>query len=118
MDMSRFNQPPREETDLKAKDFVGKHLELVIREAGSVTYPGKNGQADQEKSFIYFEGKEKRVILSGENNQVLCDAYGEQDAGWRGKRISLTTKDYSKEGFPPGWIVAALDAEMDDDIPF
>ena len=117
MDRSKFNPPPRVETDLKAKDFLGKHFKLVIREVDTVTY--NEGEANEEsKTVLYFEGKEKRLVLNATNNQILCSAYGDDDDGWIGKEVSLSTKDYSDKGFDPGWIVQALNVEFSDEIPF
>ena len=117
MDRSGFNPTPKVETDLKAKDFVGKNMKLVIREVDTVTY--NEGAADENsKTVLYFEGKEKRVVVNASNNEILCNAYGPDDAAWVGKEIGLTTKDYSKEGFDPGWIISALDVAFEEAIPF
>ena len=117
MDRSKFNPPPKVETDLKAKDFVGKNLKLVIREVDTVVY-NEGEPNEQAKTVLYFEGKEKRVVLNATNNETLCNAYGADDDGWGGKEIGLTTKDYSDKGFDPGWIVQALEVEFESDIPF
>jgi hypothetical protein len=117
MDRSGFNPPPRTETDLKAKDFVGKNMKLIIREVDTVTY--NEGAADENsKTVLYFEDKEKRVVLNASNNQILCTAYGSDDTAWVGKEVGLTTKDYSDKGFDPGWILSALDVEFEEAIPF
>ena len=104
--------------DLKAKDFVGKSMKLKIDRVDTVTYPANEKQPEQTKAVLYFEGKEKRLVLNSTNTETLCNAYGDDSDGWVGKNISLTTKDYSAEGFGHGWIVAALDVDFDDDLPF
>ena len=117
MDMSKFNQPPKVETDMKAKNFLGKNLKVTIERAGEVVYnEGKDDE--QRKSVLYFVGKELRLVLNPTNNEIICNAYGDDDAGWAGKEISLTTKTYEAEGYDPGWVVSALDVEFDDSIPF
>ncbi len=118
MDMSKYNSTGGGGDDLKAKDFVGKNLRLTISKVEVVTYPATEKQAEQIKPALYFEGKEKRLILNGTNNETLCHAYGTDSEGWINKSIGLTTKDYSAEGFGYGWIVTALDAEYESDIPF
>ena len=116
VDMSKFNQPEKVETDMKAKNFLGKNFKLTIDRGDTVTY--NEGKSDEQtKSVIYFVGKELRLVLNATNNETLCTAYGDDSDGWAGKEISLTTKTYEKEGYDPGWIVAALNVEVDD-IPF
>ena len=116
MDMSKFNQPPKVETDMKAKNFLGKNFKLTIERADTVTYNDGKDNAET-KSVIYFAGKSLRLVLNATNNEIICNAYGNDDDGWVGKEISLSTKTYEKEGYDPGWIVAALDVKVDD-IPF
>ena len=115
--MSKFNQPPKVETDMKAKNFLGKNLKLTIERADTVTY-NEGKENAQTKSVLYFVDKTLRLVLNATNNEVICSAYGNDDEGWVGKEISLSTKTYEAEGYDPGWIVAALDVEFDDEIPF
>ena len=116
MDRSRFNPSGGNSNDLKAVDFLGKNLKLVIDRVDTVVY-NEGEPNEQQKTVLYFVGKEKRLVLNASNNEILCRAYGDDDTGWIGKEIGLTTKEYKAEGFPPGWIVSALDVESDD-IPF
>ena len=117
LDMSKYNQPPKVETDLKAKNFLGKNLKLTIERADTVTYNEGKDNA-QTKSVLYFVDKKLRLVLNATNNEVICSAYGNDSDGWVGKEISLTTKTYEAEGYDPGWVVSALDVEFDDEIPF
>ena len=105
--------------DLKAVEFRGKNLKVVISEVGTRTYPARDDQREQTKSVLSFEGKEKTLVCNGTNNDILCDAYGEDGEGWVGHEIGLTTKDY--EGYGTGWVITPLDVEppeFDDEIPF
>lgn len=113
-DMSRFSES--ESKHLKAKDFLGKNLKVVIRDVQFVEFDATPDQKAQTKSVLLFEGKEKGLILNPTNNDVLCKAYGKDGDEWIGKTIALSTQEYDK--YPPGWIVAALDIEFDDAIPF
>ena len=117
LNMKSFVHEQKSE-DLKAKDFVGKNLKLTIDRVETVTYPPNEKQPEQTKPVLYFVGKDKRLVLNSTNTETLCNAYGDDSDGWAEKNISLTTKDYSAEGFGVGWIVAALDVEFNDDIPF
>ena len=104
--------------DLKAKDFIGKTLKLTVERVETVTYPANESQSESTKPALYFVDKKLRLILNGTNTETLCNAYGDGSAGWIGKEISITTKDYTDKGFGHGWIVTPLDVEFSDDIPF
>ena len=117
MDMNSFVNENKSD-DLKAKDFVGKNLKVEIEKVDTVTYPANDSQAEQTKPVLYFVGKEKRLVLNSTNTETLCNAFTAASTEWIGKEISLTTKDYSAEGFGVGWIVAALNPDFDDSIPF
>jgi hypothetical protein len=104
--------------DLKAKDFIGKNLKLTIERVEIVKYDATDKEPANSKPALYFVGKEKRLILNSTNTETLCSAYGADSNGWIDKDITLTTKDYTDKGFGHGWIVAALQVDFDDDIPF
>jgi hypothetical protein len=113
-DMRQFSGT--ESKHLKAKDFLGKNLKVAISEVQFVEFEAREGQPADKKAILLFEGKEKGLVLNGTNNDTLCNAYGFDSDKWIGKSISLTTKEY--ENFAPGWIVAPLDVEYDDSLPF
>jgi F0F1-type ATP synthase alpha subunit len=99
------------------RQFCISNLKLVIDRVDTVVY-NQGEENENAKTVLYFVDKEKRLVLNATNNETLCKAYGNDDNGWIGKQIGLTTKEYTAEGFPPGWIVAALDVEFESDIPF
>jgi hypothetical protein len=117
MDMQKFKSEGNS-TDLKAKDFIGKTLKLVIDRVESVTYPADEDKEEQTKAVLYFIGKEKRLVMNATNTGTLCTAYGNESEAWKGKEISLTTKDYTDKGYGHGWIVQPLEVDFDSDIPF
>ena len=111
--MKQFSQS--ESKHLKAKDFLGKHLRVLINDVQVVEFDATKDAPASSKAVLTFEGKEKGLVLNATNAETLCKAYGEESDGWIGRHISLTTAEY--DNFPPGWVVAALDVEYDDDIP-
>ena len=117
MDRSTFNPSGGNSNDLKAADFLGKNLKLTIERVDTVIY-NEGEPNENQKTVLYFVGKEKRLVLNATNNEVLCKAYGEDDVTWPNKEISLTTREYTAEGFPPGWVLAALNVDFDDSIDF
>ena len=59
------------------------------------------------------------LVCNATNNDILCDAYGDDDDNWPGHEIGLSTVEH--EGFGTGWHITPLDVEpedFDDDIPF
>ena len=119
MDMSKYAQS--ESKDLKAADFVGKNLKVVISNVEIRHYDASDKQPASDKPVLSFVGKEKGLVLNASNTKTLCNAYGDDSDGWINHEIGLTVEDYSSKGFPPGWVVTPLDAapaDFDDDIPF
>ncbi len=118
VDMSRFNPTGGNADDLKAADFLGKNLKVVIESVGEVTFPANDFGPEKTRPTLHFVGKDKKLVLNPTNNETLCKAYGEDSGDWIGKEVGLTTKEYKAEGFPPGWIVTPLEVEFDTEIPF
>ena len=117
VDMSRFGQS--DSKDLKAADFKGQNLKVVISAVEVREYPEKDGQPANAKPVISFEGKQKGLVVNPSNAKILNDAYGKQDSDWVGHEIGLSTKEY--DNYPTGWIITPLDVEgpdFDDEIPF
>jgi hypothetical protein len=119
MDMTKYSRS--EGSDLKAVDFIGKNLKVVISGVEIREYPAKDDQPANSKPALSFEGKDKQLVLNATNTKILCRAYGDDSDGWSGHEIGLTTADYTDKGYGHGWVVKPLDVEepdFDDDIPF
>lgn len=119
MDMSKYSQS--DSKDLKAADFIGKNLKVVISAVEIRKYPATDDKPANEKPVLSFEGKDKGLVLNATNTKVLCKAYGNDDEGWVSHEIGLSTADYTDKGYGHGWVVTPLDVEpedFDDDIPF
>ena len=115
-DMSKYAQS--DSKDLKAAEYKGQNLKVVISGVSTRTYPARDDQPEQTKAVLEFEGKEKVMVVSGGNCKILCDAYGKNDSDWLGHEIGLSTKEWE---VGTGWIITPLDVEpteFDDDIPF
>lgn len=113
MDMSQFYQGEF----LKAVDLVGRTVHLTIAKVTEQEF--SDGQ--RSKPAIYFEGKEKGLILNKTNCDVLMAAYGRDSSGWIGKELILGTH---KVRNPAGQVVDGFKVavpstvEMNDDVPF
>lgn len=119
MDMTKYSQS--DSKDLKAAEFIGKNLKVVISGVEIRDYPANEKQAASSKPVLSFEGKDKQLVLNATNTKTLCSAYGKDSDDWITHEIGLTVEDYTDRGFGHGWIVRPLDVEpedFDDDIPF
>ena len=119
MDMSKYSQS--DSNDLKASDFIGKNLKVVIKSIEIRDYPAKDDKPANSKPVLSFVGKDKGLVLNATNTKVLCKAYGDDSDNWLNHEIGLSTADYTEKGFGHGWVVTPLDVEpedFDDDIPF
>jgi len=119
MDMTQYSQS--DSKDLKAAEFIGKNLKVIISGVEIRDYPAQDGKPANSKPVLSFEGKDKQLVLNATNTKVLCTAYGNDDEGWKNHEIGLTVADYTDKGFGHGWIVTPLDVaapDFDDDIPF
>ena len=104
--------------DLKAIDFKGKNMKLVISDVEERHYDARQGQAASDKLALHFEGREKTLVLNKTNTRTLINGYGPDTNGWVGKPVGLTTQETE---LGEGWVVRALEApepEFNDDIPF
>ena len=118
VDMSQYSSS--ENSDLKAKDFVGKSLKVKIAEVTIRDYPATDDQPASSKPVLSFEGKEKVLVLNATNTKSLCTAYGDDSDEWLNREIGLTVADYTDKGFGHGWVVTPLDvpAPTFEDAPF
>lgn len=124
---------------LKAADLKGKEPKLTI--ANVV----REKIGDDAKMVVYFEGKDKGVVLNKGNSNTIADAYGDDTDGWLGHDVILfavwteyqgkpvqglrfripTARDVAprrpdpiSSGLPPKQSVIPPQEDMNDDIPF
>ena len=119
VDMSKYSQS--DSKDLKAADFIGKNLKVVIAAVEIRHYPATEDKPANDKPVLTFVGKEKGLVLNATNTKTLCDAYGTDSDGWVQHEIGLTVADYTDRGFGHGWVVKPLDVaepDFDDEILF
>lgn len=119
MDMTKYSQS--DSKDLKAAEFIGKNLKVIISAVEIRDYPASEGRPANSKPALSFKGKDKTLVLNASNTKILCDAYGADSNSWLGHEIGLSVKDYSDKGFGHGWVVTPLDVApptFNDEIPF
>ena len=89
------------------------------------------GENKEMKPVIYFEGKEKGIVLNKTNSDVLATMYGDDTDEWKGEKVQLyeATVDFqgkrtaairmkipTKADLKPEKAPAA--ATADDEVPF
>ena len=119
MDMTKYSQS--DSKDLKAAEFIGKNLRVIIEGIEIRDYPASDNKPANSKPVLSFTGKDKQLVLNATNTKILCNAYGNDSTDWEGHEIGLTVADYTDKGFGHGWVVCPLDVEPEDftdDIPF
>lgn len=77
---------------LKAADLQGKPVTVVmerveIRDVG-----------DDRKPVLYFEGKEKGLVLNKTNSNAIAAVYGEETDDWQGQPIVLFEAQVEYQG--------------------
>lgn len=114
MDMKQF--AGSESKYLKAADLKGKKVRLTIAKVELVQF--EDDGKTKTKPVIFFEGKDKGMVLNPTNTDTLCHEFGYQSDDWIGKEVEVSTKYYAnfdKEGLV---LDAYKPVDFDDDIPF
>ena len=101
---------------LKASDLQGRAVKLVIKgvELEEV--------GDGHKPVVYFEGKEKGVVLNKTNGSMIASLYGDDTDMWAGKEIEVFPDKTPFQGQIVDCLrvrgIAPVADELDDSIPF
>ena len=100
---------------IKADDLKGKSVKVIIEKVEVEEVGGDH------KAVVYFEGKEKSLVLNATNARCLSAGFGDDEQKWRGNEIIMfpTTTEYSGKTVP--CIRVRIDAPMaedDDAVPF
>ena len=68
---------------LKAADLQGRHVPVVMERVEMEDVGGDH------KPVVYFQGKERGLVLNKTNASIISDMYGAETNQWGGKRIVL-----------------------------
>lgn len=119
MDMTKYSKS--DSKDLKAVEYIGQNMKVVISGVEIRNYPASDGKPANSKPVVSFVGREKQLVMNATNTKILCSAYGNNSDTWMNHEIGLSVADYTDKGFGHGWVVTPLDiepADFDDTIPF
>ena len=126
---------------LKADDLGGKRIIVTIDHVSMEEIGDETSK--ENKPIVYFQGKEKGLVLNKTNASQISYLYGDESDMWAGKQIELFTMMVAFGGRqvpairiapPPGQTVeqgsmpdgrptlpntsGQAGADLDDDIPF
>jgi hypothetical protein len=106
---------------LRAVDLQGRRVTLKISRAEM------REVGDDTKPVVYFEGKDKGLVLNKTNSNTISAAYGDETDEWVGMEIVLFETMVEFQGqrkpgircqVPPRRPQRSPDEEINDDIPF
>ena len=97
---------------LKASDLQGRAVSVVIKSI-------EHGDAEMDnKPIVYFEGKDKGLVLNKTNAMSISSDYGPETNGWIGKTIELFSQKVQFNNQMVDSIrVRAVNPALNDDIP-
>jgi len=70
---------------LKASDLQGKEITVTMDRVEEESV----GQDGDTKPVLYFQGKQKGIVLNKTNSNNIMGAYGAETDNWSGKQIVL-----------------------------
>ncbi len=125
---------------IKAADLQGRTVPVVISDVKIETLG--SGQDAEQKAILYFQGKERGLVLNKTNANIISQAYGDETDDWIGMEIELYVAMVQFQsnmveavrvriprkkpaGQAPAPVITSgkqeplkQRAEMDDDVPF
>ncbi|SRR6266436_5424876 len=116
-------------SDYLKKEDIPIDVLVTVREVGSVNIQNKEKKTSEKRAIMFFEEKEKGLLLNRTTLDAAIDMFGTHDAdGWVGKQCVLYVDP--KVEYPKGTKVGGLRIRMtkqqqkerlessDSDIPF
>lgn len=86
---------------LRAADLQGREVTLTIDNV-DVEDVGGHGDSSDVKPVVYFQGKQKGLVLNKTNANTIAGLYGAETDGWRGKPITIfpTQTEFAGKAVP------------------
>ena len=106
---------------LRADDLrEGMEIKLIIDHIEIEMVDRDDGKAPEEKAVVYFQAKEKGLMLNATNGKKLVEAYGDDLEGLRLKEVILyrDTVDFKGTIVPCLRIRIPQQEVAADDVPF
>ena len=87
---------------LKASDLNGREVRVTMSHVERQEFKNRETGGIDRKYVLFFEGKEKGLVLNKINTNTIIDYYGDESDAWAGKQIILyeTTAEYQGKRSP------------------
>ncbi len=82
---------------LKSSDLQGRTVKVTIR---TVLMEAIGQASTEQKPILYFQGKEKGMVLNKTNAQAISHFYGQDTDHWTGRELELFTIMTDFQGRP------------------
>lgn len=83
---------------LRAADLPEDKSVAVVIDHVSIENVAGNDDPNDEKPVLYFQGKQKGVVLNRTNANVISAVYGDDTDQWVGKQVLLYATETSFQG--------------------
>lgn len=84
--------------NLKAADLNGREVRVVMDRVELQDFQNRKTGALERKYVLYFEGKEKGLVLNKTNLNTIVDYYGDESDHWAGQPVILYETTVEFEG--------------------
>jgi len=87
---------------LKASDLNGREVRVVMSHVELREFKNQKTGMPEKKYMLFFEGKEKGLVLNQTNQNTLIDYFGDETDNWAGQPIILyeTTAEFQGKRTP------------------
>lgn len=96
MDARKYLPEKKPSEYLSAKELIdagtgkiGTEWTLKVKDVQARELKDFNSEAMKQKLVLYFQGKEKGMVLNATNQELLIDLFGEETDDWIGQSIRL-----------------------------
>jgi hypothetical protein len=123
--LTEMREPEMDITQAFPSDFL-KAADLQGREV-TVTMAGVQMEklGDEEKPVLFFEGKDRGLVLNKTNANTIIDMFGPETKDWAGKRVIIFPTQTDFQGRQVACIRVKVmtppkqaDMDMPADLPF
>lgn len=77
---------------LRAADLQGRQIEVVMDRVEMKEIGG------DQKPVLYFEGKQRGLVLNKTNAGTISDTYGDETEGWAGEHVIIYPAETDYQG--------------------
>jgi len=102
---------------LKSADLMGKRVPVTISHVDFEEV----AKDEADKPVVYFEGRNKGMVLNKTNSDRLCSAFGYLTEEWTGQGVHLYVEKVQFQGNMVDGLRIAVplpEADEDDELPF